>query len=107
LQPHDSGCVLVHGGAKEDNDRVLLLRLSSSDGSGGGGGGGGASDVSSSDGKQIIHDMPLPKGPDDKSPDVMRRTVGCNSRVAVAAATTCISRVAVAAAVTIIMVTPS
>jgi hypothetical protein len=69
--------VLVHGGAKEDNDRVLLLRLSSSDGSGGNG--SGARDLSSSDGKQIIHELPLPKGPDDKSPDVMRRTVGFNN----------------------------
>ncbi len=80
LQPYDSGCVLVHGGAKEDNDRVLLLRLISSDACASDGDSrssdGGTSDGRSSDGNRISHVLPLPKGPDDKSPDVMRRTVG-------------------------------
>ena len=69
VHPSDEGCVLAYGGAKEDSDSVLLLRLTSSDGSGGGGGGadGGCS--------KLLHEMPLPKGPEDKSPDVIRRTV--------------------------------
>jgi hypothetical protein len=55
---------------------VLLLRLNSSDGSG-----NSSSSSSSSSGgigvqsNHLVHELPLPKGPDDKSPDVIRRTV--------------------------------
>jgi hypothetical protein len=61
--------VLAHGGAKEDSDSVMLLRMTSSDGS------SSSSSSSSSQEKRLVHELPLPKGPDDKRPDVVRRTV--------------------------------
>lgn len=60
--------MLAHGGAKEDSDSVMLLRMTSSDGS-------SSSSSSSSQEKRLVHELPLPKGPDDKRPDVVRRTV--------------------------------
>jgi WD40 repeat protein len=73
LQPSDADCVLVHGGIREDSDSVLLLRFATTDGSGGDG--NSCSGGISLDTNRLRHELPLPKGPDDKSPDVIRRTV--------------------------------
>ncbi len=73
LQPSNADCVLVYGGTREDSDSVLLLRLATSDGSSSDG--NSSSGGNSGDANLLRHELPLPKGPDDNSPDVIRRTV--------------------------------